>query len=265
MKKFFRFFLSKQFLFNILAIIVVWMLIIWGESFYLDSHTRHGEQVEVPSFYKIHMDDLDEFVSEMDISYEIQDSVYLDDWPKGTVCWQYPKPTDSTGMYVKPDRVIKLSVVPLRPKMIRIPKVVNMSKRMAETTLEALGIRTKISYEANPIGKDFVVKQLYKGQPIESGAFIPKGSRIELVVAKGNTGEATPLPNLIGLTIKEARGRLETLTLSLHTECDGCNSVEELESAVIVNQNPAGGENVSVAAGSTITVWATRPTGGGTE
>ena len=82
MKKFFQFFISKQFLFNVAGIILVWSLIIWIESIYLNYHTDHGTKIEVPSFYKIHMDDLDEFISGKDISYEITDSVYLDDWPK---------------------------------------------------------------------------------------------------------------------------------------------------------------------------------------
>lgn len=263
MKKFFRFFISKQYLKHLGLIVLVWLLVIFGESWFLSSHTNHGEQIEVPSFYKIHMDDLDEFIAGKDITYEIQDSVYLDDWPKGTVCWQYPKPTDSTGMFVKSGRVISLSVVPLNPKMICVPKVVDMSKRMAETTLNALGIKTKISYEANPMGKDFVLKQLYNGHPIDSGVFIPKGSRVELVVSKGDSGESTALPNLVGLTIKEARTRLETLTLSLHIECPTCNTPEEIENAIIVNQNPAGGDLAVVAAGSTVTVWATNGSAGG--
>ena len=263
MKKFFRFFISKQFIFNVLGIFVAWVLVIWLESVYLDSHTDHGRQIEVPSFYKIHMDDLDEFISGKDISYEISDSVYLDDWPKGTVCWQYPNPTDSTGMFVKEGRVISLSVVPLSPKMIKLPFVLDMSTRMAENTLTSLGVRSKITYETNPIGKDFVMRVTYDGKEIskemfERGYYIPKGERIGLVIAKGSSGDATALPSLIGLTIKEARVRLASLTLTIFPDCETCNTEDEIDNAVIYNQSPNGGENVNVAAGSTITVWASK-------
>jgi len=144
MKKFFRFFISKQFLINLGGIILAWILLIWIVFAGIKSHTNWGEDIDVPSFYKIHMDDLDEFVSAKKISYEIQDSVYLDDWPKGTVCWQYPEPTDSSGMKVKEGRTIVLSVVPLMPKMIAMPQVKEMSKRMAETTLSSLGIKAPV-------------------------------------------------------------------------------------------------------------------------
>lgn len=258
MKKFFRFLISRRYLKHILFILLVWALIIFVESWYLKSHTNFGEAIDVPSFYKVHADDLDQFISGKGISYEIKDSVYLDDWPKGTVCWQYPRPTDSTGMRVKPGRKIQLSIVPSSPKMVSVPKVVDMSKRMAQTTLEALGFRTTVSFKPAPEGKDFVLAQLYEGKPIVAGVQIPKGSRIELVVAKGNTGETSPLPNLIGLTISQARERLATLTLALHPECEGCLTESDFNNAVITNQNPAGGEGVNVSAGATITVWATK-------
>ena len=258
MKKFFRFLISKQFLLNIAAIIVIWVIIVVGEMYYLKSSTSFGEKIDVPTFYKIHMDDLDEFIGDKNISYTIQDSVYMDDWPKGTVCWQYPKPTDSSGMYVKSGREILLSVVPITPQMVKMPDVVDMSQRMAESSLEAVGIRTKVSYQPAIEGKGFVLKQMYNGQEIPPGHAIPKGTRIELVVAQGRTGETTSLPNLVGLTISAARDRLSNLTLSLYPDCATCSTEEEVLNAVITSQNPPGGEGVSVSAGTTVTVWATK-------
>ncbi|MBI3134155.1 MAG: PASTA domain-containing protein [Bacteroidetes bacterium] len=258
MKRFFKFFISKQYLKHVLMIIGVWILIVLLESWYLKWHTDFGEQIEVPSFYGLHVEDLDALIAGKDIKYEIKDSVYLDEWPKGTICWQYPRPTDSTGMYVKAGRTIQLSVVPMTPKMLVMPDVVDMSKRMAETTLNSMGFRTTVTFKPAPEGKDFVLGQLYNGKPIPAGTMIPKGSRVELIVAKGNSGESTPLPNLIGLTILQAQERLQTLTLTLYPECESCVTEADFANAVITNQNPAGGEGVNVAAGSTITVWATK-------
>jgi beta-lactam-binding protein with PASTA domain len=251
-----KFLTSKLFLFNILAIIIVWGLIVLIESIYLKKSTNFGEKIAVPTFYKIHMDDLEEFVQGKNISYKIQDSVYLDNWPKGTVCWQYPKPTDSSGMSVKSGREIQLSIVPLHPQMIVIPKVKDLSKRMAETTLNSKGIRTKVSYKPGADGPGYVLEQLYNGKPIKPGTSIPKGSRVEIVVSQGNTGAATALPNLVGLTINEAKERLSTLTLGLYFECPNCLTGSDSLNALIINQSPNGGEGVSVTAGSTVTVWA---------
>lgn len=263
MKKFFRFFISKQFLFNAAAILVVWILIIRLDMWYLKETTDHGESIEVPSFYKIHMDELDEFVKDKNLDYEIIDSVYMDDWPKGTVCWQYPRPTDSTGMSIKTGRTIQLSVVPESPQMVWMNCVQGKSKRMGETILESVGIRTKVSYKPSPDGSGFIMEHLYNGKPVDTaGMFIPKGSRVELVVSKGNTGEATPLPSVVGLTIIEAKQRFSSLAVTAHIECDNCNTPEEIDNSVITRQNPAGGPNVQVAAGTTVTLWSTFGAGG---
>lgn len=223
---------------------------------YLKSTTDHGESIKVPSFYKIHMNDLDEFVKDKDLDYEIIDSVYLDDWPKGTVCWQYPRPTDSTGMSIKGGRTIQLSVVPESPQMVWMNCVKGKSKRMGETILDAIGIRTKVSYKPSPDGSGFIMEHNFNGRAVDTaGMFIPKGSRVELVVSKGNTGEATPLPSVVGLTIKEAKERFSSLQVTTHIECPDCVTPEDIENSVITRQSPAGGPNVQVSAGTTVTLW----------
>ena len=254
--RFFRFFVSKKFIFNLLAIVILWLIVIFGTKSYLNTYTNFGEQIKVPSFYKIHMDDVDEFIKGKDITYEVVDSVYMTNWPKGTVCWQHPMPTDSTGEFVKNGRVIQLSVVPLKPKMVLVPEVREKSKRMAETQLESLGFRTKVSYEPSSIGAGFVLDQKVNGKVFKIGMQVPVGTIIELVVARGNAGEATVLPNLVGLTITQAKERLMNLTLSLHPECPTCQTPGDVDNAVIIKQSPYGGEGVSVAAGTTVTVWA---------
>jgi beta-lactam-binding protein with PASTA domain len=209
------------------------------------------------------MDDLNEFVMGKDIEYDIIDSVYMDDWPKGTVCWQYPRPTDSTGMSIKSGRIIQLSVVPESPQMVWMNNVQGKSKRMGETILESIGIRTKVSYKPSPDGSGFIMEHLFNGKKVDTaGVFIPKGSRVELVVSKGNTGEATPLPSVVGLTIKEAKQRFSSLAVSAHIECDNCNTPVEIENSVITRQSPEGGDNVQVATGTTVTLWSTYGTGG---
>ncbi|MBD3635756.1 MAG: PASTA domain-containing protein [Crocinitomicaceae bacterium] len=235
---------------------------------YLKSTTDFGESIEVPSFYKIHMDDLDVFVKDKELDYEIVDSVYMDGWPKGTVCWQYPKPTDSTGMSIKSGRTIQLSVVPESPQMVWMTCVKGQSKRMGETILQSVGIRTKVSYKPSPIGPGYIMEHNFNGKAVDTaGMFIPKGSRVELVVSKGKTGEATPLPSVVGLTIKDARQRFSSVSVSIHIECENCKTQEEIENSMITRQNPNGGPNVQVAAGTSVTLWSRfeGDNGGGTD
>jgi beta-lactam-binding protein with PASTA domain len=256
MKKFFSFFISKKYLYNIVAIILVWLVVIFGTIFYLDSYTNFGEKIEVPSLYKIHVDELDGLFKNNNINYVVVDSVYLDDWPKGTVCWQHPMPTDSTGEYVKSGREIQVSIVPLKPKMIKVPDVREKSKRMGETLLESLGFRTTISFQPSNDGDGFILDQKINGRSIANETKAIKGTVIELVVARGNAGLSTTLPNLVGLTINEAKQRLINLNLSIHAECISCQTADDENVAVIKKQSPEGGDSTTVPAGTTVTVWA---------
>lgn len=256
MKSIFSFIFSKKYLYHLIAILIVWIIVVFGTAWYLKSHTNFGEKISVPSLYEIHADDIPALMKSKGLAYEIIDSVYVDNWPKGTVCWQHPKPTDSTSEYVKSGRTIQLSIVPLKPKMVQVPSVLDKSKRMAESQLESLGLRTKISYKPSNVGPGYVMEQLLNGQSIKSNQSVPKGTLIELVIAKGNGGAVVTLPNLIDLTISEARIRLINLNLALHTECPSCNSDDEIELARIVSQSPIGGEGANVASGTIITVWA---------
>jgi len=256
MKRFFSFFISKKYLLNILAIIVVWLIIIFGTSFYLDSYTNFSEKIKVPSLYKIHIDDLDEMFKSKDISFVVVDSVYLDNWPKGTVCWQFPKPTDSTGQFVKSGREIQVSIVPLKPKMMMVPDVKEKSKRMGENLLESMGFRTTVSYQPSNDGDGFILDQKINGKSITKNIKAVKGTVIELVVARKNAGASTNLPNLVGMTINQAKQRLLNLNLSIHSECISCQTVDDENVAVILKQSPVGGDSTKVPAGTTVTVWA---------
>ncbi len=231
-------------------------MVIFGTSWYLKSHTNFGQKIAVPSLYKIHAEDIPELMAAKGLKYEIVDSIFMDNWPKGTVCWQHPRPTDSTNEFVKNGRVIQLSIVPLKPKMIPIPNVLDKSKRMAESQLESVGLRTKVSYKPSNVGPGYVMEQLINGKQVKVNQVVPKGTLIELVVAKGNGGQMISLPNLVGLTISDARNRLTNLNLALHPECPACNTDAEIESATIKNQSPIGGEGANVASGTIITVWA---------
>ncbi len=256
MQKILRFLFSKKFIYNVIAIIIVWGVVIVGTQIYLKKHTNFGEKLEVPSLYKLHIEDLPDLMAERNLTFEVVDSVYVDGWPKGTVCWQYPRPTDSTSEFVKSGRVIQVSIVPYKPKMITVPNVKDKSKRMAESQLEAIGLRTKTSYKPSNDGAGFVMEELVNGKPFKEGVSVRKGTVIELVVAKGNGGATTALPNLVGMTINEARNRLQNLALSLHPECRDCQSEAEIGNAMIKSQSPVGNEGAVVAAGSTVTVWA---------
>lgn len=256
MKTFFRFFISRQFLINFGIIILLWVVIVWGFFAYIKSYGRFEEQIKVPDFTGLHLDDLDEFVENKNITYEIIDSVYLDEVPKGTVIKQTPLPTDSTGVHVKQDRKIKLSVVPLMERMVEVPDMRSKSKAMAEIMLDIIGLRANIEFQPDEAGKDFVIDQKLDGKHLSPGTKLRKGSKITLIVSKGKGGATEVVPNLFGLTVEEAQNKVSNQALSIYVaECKTCVSAGDEKKAQIVKQSP--GSTAEISAGSTITVWIT--------
>lgn len=254
MKTFFRFFISKQFLINFALIVLVWVIIVWGFFAYIKSYGRFEEQIKVPDFTGLQLDDLDEFVKNKNITYEIIDSVYLDDVPKGTVIKQSPIPTDSSGVHVKEGRKVKLSVVPLMERMVEVPDMRSKSKSMAEIMLDIIGLRAKIEFQPDEAGKDFVIDQKYEGKHLPPGTKLRKGTKITLIVSKGKGGAIEVVPNLFGMTVEEAQNKISNQALTIYVaECKTCVSAGDEKVAKIVKQSP--GSTAEISAGATITVW----------
>lgn len=256
MKKFFKFFVSKIFLINLGLLILVWVGVVWGQLAYLESFTRHGQKIEVPNFYGVHKDALGDLVSGKGIEYEIVDSVYTTDHPPGVVIFQYPEPTDSTSVYMKEGRVIKLRLSK-RTKLVVMPKLSGkVSKRIAESLLESKGLTYTIDYKLDPnvSGEGQVLEQLYKGEPIDSGVLVPIGSRIELVVSKGIGGREVPLPDFTGMSYSSVKKISGNFSLKI-VECSSCITEDDKVNARVVKQLPIGGEELTALSGSTIEIW----------
>lgn len=249
---------SKQFRVHFLLLITTILIIVFGTLFYLDSFTHFGEKIPVPNFVadKVHVTDLENYVEGKQIRYEILDSVYRTDIPSGTVFYQQPGPTDSTGMYVKEGRKIKLRIA-TDYLLVEMPQLAGKSsRRFAEASLKNRGLRPAIQFTTSNEGKDQVMEQLYKGKTIVGGTKVPVGSKIILVVSKGYSLGSLSVPNLIGSTISDAKLRLSELGLSLYTICSDCNETDNPD-AIIFDQSPSAlDSNARVTDGGTVTVYA---------
>lgn len=255
MKKFFRFLISWPFLLNLLGVIVIWILALWGTFSWIKSYGKFDQSVDVPNFIGKHIEDLDLFVQKKSVDYEVFDSVYVKGAEPGTVVSQVPSPTDSSGMPAKPGRKVKLTVVPLVPKEIAMPNLVDKSKFIAVKVLQSLDLRYKEEFEYAPAGKNFVLQQRYKGREIDSGAMIPEDARVTLVISKGKAAAKTSVPDLIGTTVNEAKKKMELLDLELAVKCEDCLSNEEKGQSTIFRQSPEFTEESKISGGSIISAW----------
>ena len=188
------------------------------------------------------------------------DSIYSNELPKGGVVDQDP----DAGVDVKPGRKIYLVLNASQPKMIDMPRLVDLSKRQAISVLDIIGLKVKeLQYKPDPC-VDCVIAQLYKGGPIAPDARIAQGESITLVLGSGDHGQRVPVPDLAGLTNAEVQMVLNmaSLNLGILVNCEGCNTRSDSTLARVRRQSPGAGGDSRIALGSAIDIWLNADTAG---
>ena len=152
------------------------------------------------------------------------------DVPAGQVISQSPE----AGESVNEQRMVHL-VVSKGAGDITIPDLQGMSFDQAREKLKALGLSIgKISYESDSSKDDGVVIS----QGLQAGGKASKGATVDITInqTKSTTVE---IPNVVGMTIKEAKEALGNLGLSI-SKISGSNE----DSAVVTAVSPAPGSSV---------------------
>jgi len=210
---FLQFVFSKQFLKQLGIAAVVSLLLAVLLHFGLGAYTDHGNSVAVPDFIGVKTKDIEAFADTTEVEYEIVDSIYADDLPRGAVADQEPP----AGYRVKRGRKVYLTVNAVMPKQIMMPDLRNLSLRQAKAVLETVGLRLGNLQYVPDIAKNAVIDQRVKGRSIKKGGMVFHGNVVDLVLGDGLSNTRVPVPYLIYRTLSEARERLQKMSLNLAT------------------------------------------------
>jgi eukaryotic-like serine/threonine-protein kinase len=225
---------------GLILVVVIWALFSWMNSF-----TRHEEFVNVPDFVGKKSTSLEEFSGDS-IRFTIVDSLWDPNQPKGVVHAQDPAP----GTQVKQGRMVYLYTTAVVPPTITMPKLEDLSQRQAQYICEGYGLKA-VFKEVDDPHRGAVVEQLYNGKRIEPGTPIEKGQTIVLKIGKGDESTAdVSVPNLVGLTFRQARGKLIDMQLEWLVVPDA--GIKDTLNAIVYDQNPAPGSGRKIIPGSTI-------------
>lgn len=148
--------------------------------------------------------------------------------PLGTVIWQDPPP----GMAAPANLRVGL-VVSAGPPRVPVPDVAGLDASLAHRLIGAAGLtvsRVESVQAAAPAGLAMLTR------PAAATAVAP-GTGIGLVVSRG--APTIPVPGLLGLSPGDARGRLETVGLSLGSVMR--RRTTDAAPGIIVGQRPAAG------------------------
>lgn len=184
-KEFFSLKANKYFWLNIIAMIAVVILLVFGVLKWLDVYTRHGEAVVVPNVEGMTVDEAAKMFRSHRLECAVSDSTYVKNKAAGVVLDANPV----AGQKVKEGRIIYLTIntlsVPLRP----VPDVAdNSSLRQAQAKVLAAGF--KLNEVEEMVGeKDWVYGVKYNGRSLNVGDKVPLGAALTLMVGNGNHEE----------------------------------------------------------------------------
>lgn len=210
MSKFILYLKSGSFKKNLIAALIIILILFLGVYFGLQSYTKHGDSIEVPTVKGIHIDEAKRLLERSDLEYAI-DSVYQMDATPGTVIEQDPE----AKSHVKTGRTIYLTVITETPPQIAFPAIIDKTLIEASAILRNQSLKVRDTIYISDIARDVVLDVQFEGQPLNAGRMIAKGSGVTLVLGNGRGANEVEMPDLVGLTLEEAKFSLQGLGLVL--------------------------------------------------
>ena len=182
--KLIRFICSDVFFKNIFYISCLTILVVFIVFFGLGFVTQHNKYVKVPELFGLNISKAIETAKNKSLNIKILDSAKFDpNYPPLTVLEQFP----NHNKEVKKGRKIYLTLNPVGYKKMKVPNVIQITLRNAETLLNAVGFEVgELIYKDN-IGKDMVLEIRHEGKKIEPGRARQQRKKIDLVLGNGKS------------------------------------------------------------------------------
>jgi beta-lactam-binding protein with PASTA domain len=226
---------SKQFLYNIGAIILSIIVFFWLGTTIISSFTQHGQTITVPDLSGKKLSEVKSILESKQLEFEIVDSSYSAKLNPLSVIDQNPKPNSK----VKEERTIYLTINALNPPKVKMPDLKDASLKQAQMALESYGLKLgRLIYKPD-LAQNAVLEQEYQGKNISPGTLIAKGSKIDLVLGDGLGQSEFPVPDLVGMTLAEAKFNLEASDLNLGVVVNDNTCTADDDNAKIYKQVPS--------------------------
>ena len=231
----FKYLARQPFWVNLLVALLALFLFIFLLLQSLGWITNHGTYLKVPVVKGKKVEEAVKLLENKGFEVMIQDSVYYDSLPRGTVIKQLPEP-DAT---VKSNRTVFLTINRSVPPLIDMPKLEGLSLRFALNVLDRNHLKLGDTLFRPHFMKGSVLEQQYNGNRISAGTKIPWGSNISLIIG-GGLGDAQILvPDLVGMTVVEAKALLEEKGITLGSLQGMGIAISDTLNAFVAKQNPS--------------------------
>ena len=185
--------------------------------------------VTVPSLVGKPVEVAQQTLKEMNLKFSV-DEIASDDVPAGQVISQTP----IGGASVKEQRIIHLTVSKGGASIL-VPELTGLTLEQAKDRLDKLGLSLGAVENGNDSSKpsDTIISQ--SPQPSTK---VNKGTLVNIVI---NMKQTANVPNLVGMSLADARSALSAANMSIGNISSNDGATADDATAVVVSQNPAGG------------------------
>lgn len=230
---------ANRLLWNLFLIVVIMLAMAIAAHILMQLATRHGARRTVPDFAGIALADAEKLAAKHDLDLHINDSLFVPAYVGGIVLDQLPE----KGVEVKPGRTVYITINSFRQKMVPVPFVANRSLRQAKNMLEIAGLEIKELVYRPDMATNYVLEQYYDRQQIlaDSKVEAEMGSGVTLYVGVDAGENVTFAPQVVGLSLRDAKGRLweSGLNVGKVTFEEGINLLNQKDARVYAQSNPA--------------------------
>ncbi len=252
---FLKFLISRKFLRQFGLALAISLILLLSTLVWLKIYTHHGQTIQVPDLTGLTIEEVSDVIASKTLRFEIVDSVYSQEMPRGTVIKQNPQ----ANSMVKKNRRVFLTMNAVNPEMISMPRLVGLSIRQARLALQNAGlVLGEIMYQPD-YAINNVLQQLHAGSVINEGTSINKGDVIDLVLGMGLSSKTTRVPELIGLKLETASKIISDYFLNTGavTYDQSMANKEDSANAFIWRQYPEFNDLRRLNMGMEVDIWLT--------
>jgi beta-lactam-binding protein with PASTA domain len=238
-------------LLNVLLATAVFTGLVFLTLRWLELHTNHGKEIPVPNVMNKSVHDAIKILDDSGLQYEVDSFKYDPKYKPFQVLQIYPSP----GSRVKDGRTIIMKVNPRTYAKVSVPDVLDRYKGLAFRQLEQVGLKVGDTIFQPSIQRDAVLRLIHNGNTLKPGMLLPRFTVVDVVIGSGPKRNIA-LPNLVGLTVQEAKAIISTnlFEVGLVDHEDG----ESDESDIVYYQDPAPFDVRDQ--GMQIDIWASKKT-----
>lgn len=245
-----QFLKSKSFRNQLLLAVGLIVLLVVALVQYLKVYTNHGQEIEVPDLKDLRVDQIQALLDEHDFTFVVVDSTYIRGKQPDLVYDQDPKP----GSKVKEGRTIYVSVTSSNTPKVKLPDLTDLSLRKATIDLRNFGLEVGQLIMRPDIANNVVLEMLLSGKKVMPGKEVPRGTAVDLVIGIYNVDSLVAIPNLVGLTIEEARFYLSETALYLG-RINYQGTIADTSRALVIRQFPEAEEDEMINTMSFVDIW----------